>query len=325
MTSNATDSCRVCVIVPTYNRAPLLPGLIEALKVQTLTDFEVLVVDDGSTDNTYAELGRLADGDDRIRVLQGAGNAGAATARNLAWRSTAAPLVAFTDDDCVPSPKWLDELVAAAEGVDIVQGRTAFAEPPASEGPGWFDRSQHIPRWSGRFETCNLAISRKILECHGGFDERLVVMGEDTDLGLRAVAAGASTTFAPDAIVVHHRWRQGFRGYLRERHRYAESVKLMKLNPDARGLLRGRYVLRGVHLLQWALIPAVPLSIWLGAPWFVPGLVVAWAAVNTYRTRYRQSFSTGKRFAYSLLHFVGYGYEAVCYAIASVRYRALVI
>ncbi len=316
---------RVAVVVSAYDRAALLPALVEALQAQTLTGFEALLVDNGSRDGTHDELLRLTAGDDRFRVLRIDVNRGPARARNLAWRTATAPLVAFTDDDCAPRLDWLERLVAAAAEADIVQGRTVPAPDPPGHRPGWFDRSQRIERWSGRYETCNLLLRRSVLEAHGGFNEQFrIAMGEDTDLGLRAAEAGARTAFAADAVVEHHVWPSGFRQYLAQRRRYAEVVELMRVNPAARGLLRGGVVLRGVHLLVWALVPLTVASVWLGVPW-VPLLAVGgWTALNAHRTRWRP-FSLPRRLACSLLHLVAYAYEALWFAIASVRYRALVI
>lgn len=316
---------RVAVVVSAYDRSALLPALVEALKAQTLTDFEALLVDNGSRDDTHAELLRLTADDPRFTVLQVTPNRGPARARNLAWRTATAPLVAFTDDDCAPRPDWLEHLVAAAADAEIVQGRTVPAPDPPGHRPGWFDRSQRIERWSGRYETCNLLLHRHVLEAHDGFNEQFrIAMGEDTDLGLRAVADGARTAFAHDAVVEHHVWPSGFRQYLEQRRRYAEVVELMRVNPAARGLLRGGYVLRGVHLLVWALLPLTAASALLGVPW-VPLVVIAgWAALNAHRTRWRP-FSLPRRLGCSLLHLVAYAYETVWFAIASVRYRALVI
>lgn len=311
----------VCVVVSAYDRAELVGELVEALRQQTVADFEAVLVDNGSTDGTLEELQRLTAGDPRFRVERIEDNRGPGRARNLAWRSTAAPFVAFTDDDCAPEPTWLRALLDAGRHADLVQGRTV----PAEARRGWFDRSQRIERWSGRFETCNLLVRRRLLEDHDGFDEQFhIAMGEDTDLGLRCVAGGARTAFAPDAVVVHHVFPSGFGDYLRQRRRYAEFVQLMRVNPAGRGLLKFGFVLRGVHVLVWALPPMTAASVVAGVPWVPVAAVAAWTAVNTWRTRFRP-FPVPVRFGYSFLQFLGYAYETACYAAASVRYRTPVI
>lgn len=315
----------MCVVVSAYNRAHLLAGLVAALQAQTMPDFEALLVDNGSTDETLAELHRLTADDPRFRVMRIDENRGPARARNLAWQRASAPSIAFTDDDCAPDPGWLEAMLDVAATADIVQGRTVWAKYEASVRPGWFDRAQRIERWSGRYETCNLLIPRAILDRHGGFNEQFrIAMGEDTDLGLRATEAGATTAFAHDAVVVHHIWPCSFGDYLHQRRRYAELVELMGVNPAARGLLAGGYVLRGVHLLVWGLVPLTVLAIVAGVPWVPLVAVGAWVGLNTYRTR-RRPFPVWQRLGFSAVHLVAYAYETVCFAAASIRYRSLVI
>jgi GT2 family glycosyltransferase len=317
----------VAVVVATFNRAALLPDLIGALEGQTVADFEAVLVDDGSSDGTYAELQRLTGGDDRFRLIRKEGNQGQAAARNLGWRATTAPWVAFTDDDCAPRPDWLAGLLAASRTADVVQGRTVPAASRPHERPGWFDRTQRIERWSGRYETCNLLHSRAVLERHEGFREDVFtppVMGEDTDLGLRATSTGAVATFAPDAVVEHQVFPSGFRDYLAQRRRYAEIVKLMAVNPAARTLLVGRVILRGVHVLIWGLPPLAVTSVAAGVAWLPVAVVGGWVLLNAHRTRHRP-FSPLRRVGYSVLHLVAYAYEAACFAAASVRYRSFVL
>jgi GT2 family glycosyltransferase len=313
------------VVVSAYNRAALLPTLVAALRAQTETTFEAVLVDNGSHDETHAELLRLTAGDDRFHVLHIEPNRGPARARNLAWRSTSAPLVAFTDDDCAPTPTWLEALVRAAADADVVQGRTVPSPAGTGAAPRWFDRSQNISRWSGRYETCNILFTRGVLERHDGFNETFsIAMGEDTDLGLRATAAGAVTAFAADAVVEHHVFPSGFREYLAQRRRYSELVELMSINPAARGLLAGRLVLRGVHLLVWSLPPLAAASVLAGVPWLPAVPVAGWILINAHRTRHKP-FPWPSRVAHSAVHLVAYAYETVCFAAASVRYRSLVI
>lgn len=315
---------QVCVVVSTYERCELLGELVAGLRSQTLERFEAVLVDDGSADGSYEELERLTAGDPRFRLLRSETNGGPARGRNLAWRTTHAPWVAFTDDDCVPDPGWLEGLLhTAAEGHELVQGRTVPGEPPGGRW-GWFDRTQRIDSWSGRFQTCNLLVQRSVLEQHHGFDESLEVMGEDTDLGLRVVAGGARTAFAPDAVVVHRVWPGTWRDYLRQRRRYATTVKMVRVNPAARGLLRFGFVLRGVHLLVWALPPVAAWSVVVGMPWVGPSVAGGWVVLNTFRTRGRP-FPLVQRVAFSALHLLAYAYETACFAAASVRHRALVL
>ena len=197
---------QISVVVPTRNRSHLLPRLVAAVAAQQDVDrWEVVVVDDGSTDDTPSVLQRLcAATPELVRSIRTTHAHGAAAARNEGWRMAAAPVIAFTDDDCRPDPRWLANLLAGSEHADIVQGATTFdASEAAGRGP--FSQVVNVERWTGQFETSNVAYRRALLERLDGFDERFEgdSFGEDVDLGWRAVELGAATAFTPEAIVVH--------------------------------------------------------------------------------------------------------------------------
>src|SRR4051812_19853042 len=100
------------VVVATHNRAELLARLTDALRAQSDVDaFEVIVVDDGSADATPDVLRRIERSWPALRTIRLDENRGPATARNAGWRAATAPIVAFTDDDCVPQAGWLAGLV----------------------------------------------------------------------------------------------------------------------------------------------------------------------------------------------------------------------
>jgi GT2 family glycosyltransferase len=172
---------------------------------QGVERWELVVVDDGSTDDTPSVLQRLcAEAPQLVRSIRTANARGAAAARNEGWRAATAPVIAFTDDDCCPDPGWLANLLEGAAGADVVQGATAFDAAEAA-GRGPFSQVVNVERWTGQFETSNVAYRRELLERLGGFDERFEgdSFGEDVDLGWRAVESGATTAFVPAAVVVH--------------------------------------------------------------------------------------------------------------------------
>ena len=206
------DSPRVSVIVPVRNRRDLLRRTLDALARQTLTDHEVVVVDDGSTDGSGDEARADAANGRPVRLLEGGGG-GAVAARAAGVAAARAPVLAFTDSDCEPEPDWLAAGIAAIDaGADVVQGLTRPAR-----------RARPLERtvWStfddGLFATCNVFYRRDAFDRAGGFDhaagERLgfrpgsrlrdLGFGEDTLLGWRVRRAGRAA-FAPDAVVHHH-------------------------------------------------------------------------------------------------------------------------
>src|SRR3954470_2668218 len=113
----------VSVVVSTFNRAHLVPRLVAALAAQDFArPYEVVIVDNGSSDGTREILERLAATTPiDMKVLDIERNNGPAPARNLGWRAASAPLVAFTDDDCVPQAGWLTALAGALDRVDLAQ------------------------------------------------------------------------------------------------------------------------------------------------------------------------------------------------------------
>ena len=207
----------ISVVVPTFNRATLLDQLVASLEEQTLAaeTFEVIVVDDGSTDDSPAVLARLAKRTSlRLRTLR-TSNRGAASARNLGWRTSTAPFVAFLDDDCVAEPGWLEaglEMLRSDPSLGVVQGRTVVAEGTALGG--WTVTRE--VRWpSVYFESHNIFYRRAALIQTDGFDESLRIYGEDTALGWDVMSHGWQRAFADEATVVHNADERGVCWHIR--------------------------------------------------------------------------------------------------------------
>jgi len=228
---------RISVVVPTYRRAQSLPALIDAFEAQTLSknDFELIVADDASPDETAAVLDGLARGAHiDLRIVRNATNGGPASARNLGWRAAEAPVVAFTDDDCLPSPQWLEAGLAASarSSAGIVQGRTL--PDPGTREDAWA-KTLRIERFSNLYESCNMFYTREILETVGGFDESIrVPFGEDTALGWEARRRGARTAFAPDAIVYHSVTHPGARYWWKYAMMHRNFPMLVRRFPEMR-------------------------------------------------------------------------------------------
>jgi glycosyltransferase involved in cell wall biosynthesis len=206
-----TSALRVSVVIPTYKRPALLQRCLLALLNQNLPAerFEVLVVDDGQTDDTRALVDALAEqmrheGGPALHYLRPLGTRGPAGARNRGWRAARADLVAFTDDDTVPDPHWLREgLRAFAPGRVAAWGHVHVPLPPVV--------TDHARVTAGleraRFVTANCFVRRGALVAVGGFDERYTrAWREDTDLYfalLRAFPHDDAIVSAPAALVLH--------------------------------------------------------------------------------------------------------------------------
>ena len=195
------------VVVASRGRAALLPRLVAAIEAQTvaLDDVELVVVDDASPDDTATVLATLArEAKVALRVVALPTQQGRAAARNHGWWAARAPVVAFTDDDCVPDPEWLAAgLGAMGDAPRLVVGRTEPPEDQRALAARPFARvlEVHGVRY---YETCNIFFRRRDLMAVRGFDERYRTWGgEDTDLGLRVVSTGVDARYAPAALVHH--------------------------------------------------------------------------------------------------------------------------
>lgn len=228
----------IAVVVSTYGRATLLPRLVAALEAQTLdpSRFEVVIVDNGSEDSTWDELTRLvAAASIDLRPLRIDVNQGPAPARNLGWRSSRAPLVAFTDDDCVPRPDWLAQAVASARAtpdLGVLQGAILRPEGPYPYGPHTVYRETLTP--SPYFEGGNLVFPRAVLERTGGFDESFGFSGEDTAAGWAAIEDGGRWLFDETCAVTHDIVERPLRWHLMMAWREGNLVDVAVRHPALR-------------------------------------------------------------------------------------------
>ena len=235
-------------MVATYGRAALLPRLLGALAGEVVTGgLEVIVVDDASPDDTPAVLEALVARYPILRVVRQPKNAGPATARNVGWRMATAPLLAFTDDDCIPQRGWANALLEALLDADLVQGVT-LPNPDQVANIGPFSRTLEVTSDSGFYQTCNMGYRRELLERVGGFDERFPdPAGEDTDLAWRAIGTGATARFVPDAVVYHDIRPSSFRTHVADLRRWRSVVLVAKRHPELRALAHRRFIWRASH------------------------------------------------------------------------------
>jgi GT2 family glycosyltransferase len=238
---------RVSVIVCTYNGGRTLEQCLRSLMALSYPDYEVIVVDDGSTDESRKILERFRS----VRVIHQP-NLGLSAARNMGLSAANGEIVAYTDSDCFVDTDWLTHLVyqlqrtdaAAVGGPNLTpdDGRLAACIAACPGQPTHVlesdQQAEHIP-------GCNMAFYRDALEQIHGFDPQFRKAGDDVDICWRLQQAGHWITFSPGACVWHHR-RQGPRSYLKQQTGYGEAEALLQFKHPERFNRRGESKWRGV-------------------------------------------------------------------------------
>ena len=240
----------ISVVVPTRNRAERLRALLASLAEQDGASFEVIVVDNASTDGTLVVVAE-ADADARahVRAIHLPQPMGPAVARNRGWQVASGGLVVFTDDDVVAQPGWLATIAAAHERDPeaLVQGRTE-PDPRELHRLAAFSRSQMATGPGPWFQTCNIAYPRALLEQLGGFDESFwEAAGEDTDLGWRAIEAGTRVIYEPNALNWHAVHEPGALALIRASQKWRIAVRNLKRHPQLRDALHRRIFWKPAH------------------------------------------------------------------------------
>jgi len=198
----------VSVVVCVHNGADDLPRLFTALREQTLERdrFEVLVVDDASTDETAA----LSEREPGVRVISAPEHIGLPRARNVGMAEAAAPFIALTDADTTPDPRWIElGLLRFTEGdADILAGGidVPLGDRPSVaallDATSHFDQENYVKRGFGA--GANLWLRSDLLPRVGGFNDKLAAYGgDDNEFGQRATAGGARLVYAPEVRLAH--------------------------------------------------------------------------------------------------------------------------
>lgn len=238
----------VTVVVPVLNAARTLPACLEGLARLDPAPGEIILVDNGSTDESLPVLRAFSRNYTATdtRVLQEP-RPGAAAARNAGIRDAKGDLIAFTDADCAPESTWLRYLidpfadpttgavagrVVAAPTASTLELFSALYTLQSSESPA---QHQRWTPWAGGYPTANLAMRRELLLELRGFDERLGNYGEDYDLCARLYGRGFSLLYRPAARVAHYH-RTTLIGMLRQAFGFGRGHPYLLRNHGGRGL-----------------------------------------------------------------------------------------
>jgi len=242
----------VTVVVPTYNRPERLEKSIQALIYQSISEYNVIIVDDGS-DNPKQEtlLSRIESEYSNLKVIH-QDNSGPAVARNTGWREAKSEIILFTDDDCLPSESWIFDLATAFEddiaavGGPFVPDEKHYHSSIFAKYHRWQAEETYRPIEQARKQqdplphgiTANIAYRRSVLEEVGGFDESFPIAGgEDTDLIKRVAQLGYSFKYVPTAV--YHNDLYTLKTFLKRSYNRGKGLHyLHKHHGPERGLQR---------------------------------------------------------------------------------------
>ena len=218
---NVSEDQTVCVsvIVPAYNAEDTIGDCLDAIVSQDcpMGSFEVVVVDDGSTDATPDILGRY-----EVRLIRQE-NRGPAAARNKGADEARGDILVFTDSDCVPDEGWLDAMlrpfaesdVAAVKGAYRTEQRSLVARFAQVEFEERYDLLEKAG-FCDMLDTYSAAIRAEVFRSCDGFDETFPEPNnEDTELSYRLCAEGLKIAFARNAVVLHLQHPDSLRKYMR--------------------------------------------------------------------------------------------------------------
>ena len=217
MRQSSPGTLQASVVVPVYNGERTLGACLRALKSQTVERryYEVIVVDDGSTDGSVDTATGQCSSVLRQR------HEGAASARNCGARKAQGRILLFTDADCAPAPDWVEKMLSPFEDPELVGVKGAYRTSQRSlvarftqaEFEEKYDRMRRAPRIDF-VDTYSAGYRRQPFLALGGFDPKIRYV-EDQELSFRMASAGHKMVFEPAAIVFHQHpdsmWSYGYR------------------------------------------------------------------------------------------------------------------
>lgn len=213
---------KISVVIIVKNESKYIKNCLAALFKQSYQNFEIIVINNGSTDGTVEIINSLED--KRIKCFcehQG----GIAALRNLGVKKAIGEYIFFTDGDCIPDKHWLEEGLKVLETGEYVgvEGKTYYESQQKSTIS---DCSTH-QFIAGEFMTCNIAYTRNILEKVNYFDPRFKYGHEDRDLAFRVLKFG-KIYFSQDMLVAHQKKKLSVKALFNRARRAENMVYFIK-------------------------------------------------------------------------------------------------
>lgn len=261
------DDPKVSVVVCSYNGAATLRECLDSLMRVDYPDYEVILVDDGSTDDT-CDIAR----DYPSVIYHRQKNHGLSVARNVGARLAQGEIVAYTDSDCVVDEHWLrylvdamqDQRVEAIGGPNITPESDGWIAKCIAASPGNPSHVMLDDRHAEHVPGCNMAYRRDTLLGLGGFDPQFRQAGDDVDMCWRLLDADLPIGYAPGAMVWHHR-RATVGAYARQQKGYGRSEAMVHFKHPQRCGSLGRSRWSGIIYGDGAIgLPLLPDMIYHG-------------------------------------------------------------
>lgn len=211
-----SSSKPVSIVIPSYNRAEFLPRLINNLLELNYKDYEIIIVDDGSTDRTKEILK-----DFPIKVISIKKSIGSAKARNIGIKNASHETIALTDSDCYQSKNWLRDLVPYLSKYDIVGGKVIYYDKAEAKlNPMIRDTEViHVESSVNFLNTSNMLFRKNIWKKIGGFSSYHL---EDVDYSWRALKKNLKLIYVSKGTVIHHGNRTFFKN-IKKYFQYGKS------------------------------------------------------------------------------------------------------
>lgn len=254
----------VTVVIPCFNVAKTIKGQLNALASQQWSgDWEVILADNGSTDNWQEVIPEFADKIPNLKVIDASKVKGPAHARNVGVSFSSSDLLLFCDADDEVAPGWLSAMTTALAKYDFVAGRL----DPFRLNEPWVLKSRECPQQKSlqsyadpqylkHAAGCNLGIKRSVYDLVGGFDESMRVL-DDTDFCWKVQLAGIPFHFASDAVV-YYRLRDNLKDIYSQARAYGEENVMLYKKYRALGMPKRPWI---AGIKAWARMLVLVVSI----------------------------------------------------------------